>query len=227
VFIRTDSLDFTSTSSMDFSGLIWAADATANRQTLPDYARSRLKSSDLHIVDVDTGAVTVLAKAMGFATPGDFSRNVSYLPFGDNDTHHNYYPTISPVAAGGYFWIFFDSVRNYGNLGIGRQLWGTAIDIRPNGGYVTDPSHPPFYVEGQEFTTTNHRAFAALEVCRPNAEACSSGIDCCTGFCANDRCAPPPTTGCAQRDERCASTSDCCVSSDYCINGFCALVELL
>jgi hypothetical protein len=141
------------------------------------------------------------------------------------------------VAAGGYFWVFFDSLRNYGNLGIVRQLWGAAIDIRPDGNYTSDPSHPPFYLEGQEFGTDNHRAFAALEVCRPIGDVCVTGIDCCQGFCsiptdasdaeARGSCSTPPANGCANRDERCAATADCCNPSDYCINGFCAFVPLL
>jgi hypothetical protein len=34
------------------------------------------------------------------------------------------------VAAGGYFWLFFDAMRHYGSLGLQRQLWGVAIDIQ-------------------------------------------------------------------------------------------------
>lgn len=100
VFVRTDSLDFTSTSSSNFSPSTWGADADPNRRTLSDRVKAILKSSDLHIVDVDTGKVTVLAKAMGFNTPPDFAAGNTYLPFAENDTHHNYYPTVSPVAAG-------------------------------------------------------------------------------------------------------------------------------
>ncbi len=68
---------------------------------------------------------------------------------------HNYFPTVSPVAAGGYFWLFFDSMRNVGNLGLQRQLWGVAIDVLPPdefaGSYADDRSHPAFYLLGQEF----------------------------------------------------------------------------
>ena len=237
VFVRTDSLDFTATSSANLTPTRWAAEGDPNRQKLSDLARSQLKASDLHIADVATGAVTVLAKAMGFDTPADFAAERTYLPFGENDWHHNYYPTVSPVAAGGYFWVFFDSLRNYGNLGIVRQLWGTAIDIRADGRYTSDVSHPPFYVEGQEFGTDNHRAFAALEMCKPDTASCTSGVDCCGGYCmpanaassgsAGGSCSAPPPGACAQHDDRCAGASDCCDVNDACINGFCAFVPLL
>ena len=95
----------------------------------------------------------------------------------------NYFPTVSPVAAGGYFWLFFDSVRHYGNLGVQRQLWGAAIDIAADGSYAVDRSHPAFYLPGQELGTGNHRAFAALDPCKKDGDSCTSGIDCCGGFC--------------------------------------------
>jgi hypothetical protein len=40
--------------------------------------------------------------------------NGKTLPARDQDL--NYYPTVSPVAAGGYFWAFFTSRRTYGNV---------------------------------------------------------------------------------------------------------------
>jgi hypothetical protein len=107
-------------------------------------------------------------------------------------------------------------------------LWGFAIDIQPDGNYTRDPSHPPFYLPGQEFGTSsnNHRAFAALDRCRPAGAACTTGIDCCDGRCSNTTCSTPDMHTCAKLDERCAASADCCDSSEYCINGYCALVEL-
>jgi hypothetical protein len=122
------------------------------------------------------------------------------------------------VAAGGYFWLFFDSLRHYGVKGAGRQLWGVAVDIAPDGHYTADPSHPAFYLPGQEYGT---------------------GIDCCGGYCYTERaaeladpvgsCTPRMTSGCAKRDERCAHDTDCCVPAaaeppNLCIGGFCAYV---
>jgi hypothetical protein len=219
VFVRTDGPDFT-------TGLTGStvSSAVATGQQSSD---QKLAASDLHIVDVRTHTVTLMARAMGFNTPADAPNN-TYLPFGPNDIHNNYSPTVLPVALGGYFWVFFDSRRNFGNLGLQRQLWGAAIDIHPDGSYTTDPSHPPFYLPGQGFGANNHRAFAALSPCKKDGAVCTSGIDCCAGACsAANMCAPPPPNSCAKRDERCVKPADCCDQSDYCINNFCAHVELL
>jgi hypothetical protein len=198
--------------------------------------------SELQIADIESGKVTVLAKAMGYLTPEDAASGKSYLPFGAEELSHNYFPTVSPVAAGGYFWVFFDAVRHYGNQGLQRQLWGAAVDISPDGKYVTDPSHPAFYLPGQEFGTGNHRAFAALDPCKRDGDTCSTGIDCCGGFCkipegvnnefgqAVGMCSSDVPM-CAKRDERCVEDSDCCPPAgndppNVCIAGFCAFVEL-
>ena len=110
---------------------------------------------------------------------------------------------MSPVAAGGYFWVFFDAVRHYGNLGLQRQLWGAAIEIAADGNYTIDLSHPAFYLPGQEFGTGNHRAFAALDPCKKDGNSCTSGIDCCGGFCsvpeAVDRSSDEPVGTCSSR----------------------------
>lgn len=188
-------------------------------------------SSDLFILDVASGTAKILAEAMGFASDQDAASGNTYLPFGTEELHHNFYPTVSPVAAGGYFWIFFDSFRHYGNTHTGtmvRQLWGAAVDVSANGTYEADPSHPPFYLTGQEDVEGNHRAFAALEPCRADGTACTTGIDCCGGFCTNGKCnAPPaPETGpvCARTDESCANGRPCCDTSDICLGGFCGQV---
>jgi len=179
--------------------------------------------SDLFILDVASGQSRILANAMGFASEQDAASATTYLPFGAAELHQNFYPTVSPVAAGGYFWVFFDSVRHYGNLGQGRQLWGTAVEISPDGTYANDPSHPAFYLSGQEFGTGNHRAFTALDPCREGGAACTTGIDCCGGFCTNGTCGKPPPSEpqCAHTDESCASGMPCCTASDQCIGGYC------
>jgi hypothetical protein len=224
VFVRTDDFDFTGGGV----GVIGAIDPTV-----------AAPFSELSIIDVASKTVTLLANAMGYKTPEDAANKVTYLPFGEEDLHHAYYPTVSPVGAGGYFWVFFDSVRHYGGLGLQRQLWGAAIDISADGTYTRDPSHPAFYLSGQEFGTGNHRAFAALDPCRKDGDKCSSGIDCCGGFCYIDgpvelvepmgMCSPQKMM-CAKRDERCVTSADCCPPGpnelpNSCIAGFCALVR--
>jgi hypothetical protein len=198
-------------------------------------------SSDLSIVDIQSGTVTVLAQAMGYATPDDAKAGTTYLPFAAEELHHNFFPTVSPVAAGGYFWLFFDSYRHYGNLGLQRQLWAAAIDIAPDGTYAVDRSHPPFYLPGQELGTGNHRAFAALDPSKMEGDSCTSGTDCCGGYCYVEKpddefgeavgsCTSHPPTKCSHTNERCATYADCCAPTDgstanMCINGFCAVLQ--
>jgi hypothetical protein len=200
-------------------------------------------SSELYVADMKTGVATILARAMGYQTPADAAAGTTYLPFGSEELQMAYYPTESPVAAGGYFWVLFDSMRHYGNLGLQRQLWGTAVSIAPDGNYNLDLSHPAFYLPGQEFGTANHRAFAALEPCKQDGNDCTSGVDCCGGFCfvpdaqnqefvteAKGTCSSmkPPT--CARTNERCATSADCCPPeagkpANMCIAGFCAVLQ--
>jgi hypothetical protein len=125
--------------------------------------------------------------------------------------------------------MFFDSMRHVGNMGLQRQLWGVAISVAPEeefaGGYAEDRSNPGFYLPGQEFGTANHRAFAALDPCREDGEPCTTGIDCCGGFCTDGVCGRPKDR-CAETDEACTTREDCCDEDDYCINGFCGKVIL-
>ena len=173
----------------------------------------------------------------------------AYLPFAD-DPDLNFEPTILPVAAGGYYWAVFTSRRNYGNIvngdpyvGTGgapsprKKLWVAAISIAANGGEsppinaATDITHPAFYLDGQEVTAGNMRAFWALDPCLQIGTSCSTGDQCCTGFCRQTTegdgavafsCVAAPS-GCSQANEKCKATTDCCGASQgyQCVNGFC------
>jgi hypothetical protein len=181
-------------------------------------------TSDLYMLDVASGTSTLLANAVGFTSAANAASNTTYLPYGATDElHHNFYPTVSPVAAGGYFWVFFDSYRHYGNQGLQRQLWGTAVDLEADGKYTTDASHPAFYVTGQEIGTGNHRAFTALDPCHADGASCASGVDCCGGFCTNGTCGAPQPR-CSNADEACGAGHTCCDASLQCIGGFCEAV---
>ncbi|HEX6244873.1 MAG TPA: hypothetical protein VFZ61_28330, partial [Polyangiales bacterium] len=200
--------------------------------------------SELFMVDVDTKQSTLLARAMGYNTPADAAAQKTYLPHPE-DIGRAYFPTVSPVAAGGYFWVFFDAVRHYGNMGLlgvpdaQRQLWGTAIEISPNGDYSVDRSNPAFYLPGQEFGTGNHRAFTALDACKMDGDKCTSGVDCCGGFCnlgpvdefGNQSGTCASTAQCAKTDEKCKTTADCCPvqggAPNTCIGGYCAQTPIL
>jgi hypothetical protein len=180
--------------------------------------------SDLYWVDLDSGMAAPLAQANGKDASGQIT-----LPYGERDANKNYIPTVSPVAAGGYFWLFFTSKRNYGNLFVtdapemqaeAKKIWVSAIDIDAVPG--SDPSHPAFFLPGQELESGNIRAFAALEPCRDNGMTCETGIDCCCGYCIEGQCGC--REGCAMFDEKCETSADCCDPSARCIGGFCALV---
>jgi hypothetical protein len=174
----------------------------------------KLNRSDLYVVDAATPADAV---------PLDLANGSLRSA---RDQHLNYYPTVSPVAAGGYFWVFFTSRRSYGNVMVQpeldsttKKIWVAALDID---GSATDPSHPAFYLPGQELASGNIRAFATLSPCHADGASCTTGIDCCNGFCVDGKCGPP-VTGCSSFEDRCTTAADCC-NGLMCIGGFCASV---
>lgn len=173
------------------------------------------------------------------------------------DKVNNYYPTVMPVAVGGYFWMFWTAVRDYGHKLEGRdpsgapviaaleagkkRIWGAAIQPQVKAAELqdptlSDPSFPGFYIDGQS-ESGNVRAFAALNPCLQNGSSCTSGLDCCCGYCVQ---APGASSGmctcevpmCAKINEKCAKDSDCCPPEKAgdpdpaCIGGFCGFVVL-
>jgi hypothetical protein len=155
------------------------------------------------------------------------------MPAGTRDENKNYEPTIAPVASGGYFWIMFTSRRTWGNKLTGsesqtKRLWVSAIDINAQDG--VDPSHPAFYVQGQELTSGNSRGFWALDPCKQDGATCESGDECCNGFCTPKGDPPqyvcaPPSGQCANEFDVCKTDADCCEGKELqCINGKCVYV---
>jgi hypothetical protein len=207
--------------------------------------------ADIQLVDVESKQVNELRALNGFDEDGDL-----YLPGGAaQEAHLNYEPSVLPVPVGGFYWVLFTSRRTYGNtiapggtLARGDDIWGipqgddaetpsprkkiwvAAIDIDHRG--AVDPSHPAFYLPGQELESGNMRAFAALEPCKKRGKGCESGAECCDGFCRQTStddagapvltCTPPPDNACANIDEICQTPDDCCSSKALCINGRCA-----
>jgi hypothetical protein len=206
--------------------------------------------ADVRLVDVESKKVSDLPALNGYDEQGQL-----YLPGGaDQEEHLNYEPSVLPVPVGGYYWVLFTSRRTYGNniapggtLPRGDDIWGlpedgkespsprkkiwvAAIDVDHQA--ATDPSHPAFYLPGQELESGNMRAFAALEPCKKKGKACESAAECCDGFCRETsrddagqpilECVPPPDDACSNIDEPCATASDCCTSKSLCINGRCA-----
>jgi hypothetical protein len=156
-----------------------------------------------------------------------------YLPA--HDAKLSFAPTVLPEAVGGYFWVVFTSHRSYGNtlqsmdgpLGMPDEygkLWVAAFDLAPTPG--KDPSHPAFFLDGQELHSDNLRGFWVLDPCKQNGNACTSGDGCCGGYCRSQdggptQCASTPM-GCSMQYEKCTTASDCCDKTELCINGHCA-----
>jgi len=149
------------------------------------------------------------------------------------DKNRNYEPFALPVTAGGYFWVVFTSIREYGNIYAGgavrKQLWVAAIS--PNTAKGEDPSHPAFFLPNQG-ETSNERGFWALEPCRADGASCASGDECCGGFCRpadpekpelGKVCLPPNDMMCAELHERCSKATDCCdvEQGAECLGGYC------
>ena len=207
--------------------------------------------ADIHLVDVDSEQVSELPALNGYDEQGEL-----YLPGGaEQEAHLNYEPSVLPVPVGGYYWVLFTSRRTYGNtiapggsIERGDDIWGipqppdaetpsprkkiwiAAVDIDHQG--AVDPSHPAFYMPGQELESGNMRAFAALAPCKKRGKSCESAAECCDGFCRETSrddvgqpvlsCTRPPDNSCSNIDEACKKASDCCSSKSLCINDRCA-----
>src|SRR5262249_17510363 len=91
---------------------------------------------------------------------------------------------------------------------------------------AADPSHPPFYLRGQEGCGKSENAYYALDPCKQLGEDCLSGIDCCNGQCVKDSsgkyvCGTPTTGMCSEDGNACKTSADCCNSTSTCVDGFC------
>ncbi len=168
----------------------------------------------LYLIDIANSGHVELAKTNAGNVPAD--------------AEHNYEPFALPVPAGGYYWVVFTSIREYGNMFQGaqvrKQLWVAAIT--PNG--TADPSHPPFFLPNQT-ASKNERGFWALDPCKPKGASCETGDECCEGFCVTQNPGNPSSpkvcgekTGCSQVGDKCVVDTDCCASAGTkCLGGFC------
>jgi hypothetical protein len=178
-------------------------------------------------VDLATHTAVRLDALDGYTSGG----SSSYLPANDPDL--NFAPTVLPEAVGGYFWAVFTSHRSYGNTlptqdngDQNGKLWVAALDMSTTPGQ--DSSHPAFYLDGQESGADNLRGFWVLPPCQASGSGCTSGDQCCTGFCRGSSgastCVAEPVGACSNEYEKCATSSDCCqASAGYqCVGGYCA-----
>jgi hypothetical protein len=203
-----------------------------------DYSRAKYGTNqhgndDLYVVGAQAGA-TPVGLAMANNPNG-------VLP--TDSQHLNYAPTVNPIAAGGYAWVVFTSPRDYGNEMVSpqgappndatysnhKQLWVTAVDANIG---TTDPSHPPFWLPGQDQTTANMFGYWALSPCKPTMgdggpQTCQAGFECCSGFCRDTDGGMPVCVnnpgGCHQVGEKCTTTADCCNTGGtvQCVGGLC------
>ena len=211
-------------------------DATPSRPTtafptfLPDskwiaferatQARTRGAAGELYLTDT-TGANTIAL---------DNANGKFYLS--DTQAAMSYEPTFLPVAVGGYAWLVLGSERMYGNTledqnvnTRRKQLWVAAIDLNPQPG--EDPSHPAFWLPGQELTNQNMRGAWALSPCKASGGACDAGFDCCDGYCYGQPgvCHDTPLDNCSHVADKCDADADCCDGENtVCIGGFCSFV---
>jgi len=218
--VSTDPMHFLGwpTFTPDSSWLVFHTDSNA------DYATWELAKADLSIAHLASNTTATLDKLNGVLN-GQY-----YLPYGEMaEGHMNYLPTILPVAVGGYYWVVFTSRREYGNtittsdpyyatanttpgaLPWRKKLWVAALDIdnpeQPST-MAHDISHPAFYLDGQDLQTGNYRGFWALDPCQQNGISCTSGDQCCTGFCRQ----ATGDAGVAADDA--STSSDAAMSSD-------------
>jgi hypothetical protein len=186
---------------------------------------------DLYVVSAQPGATPIAL---------DNANGTNLLP--PDSQHLEYAPTVSPIVQGGYFWVVFTTPRDYGNVMVSpeqaapkdatyanhKQLWVAAVDATIG---TTDPSHPAFWLPGQDSTTANMFGYWALAPCKPTsgdagAPTCATGFECCSGFCRDMGSGPVCTAnpgGCHQLGEVCTGSSDCCNAgpSVACLAGIC------
>jgi hypothetical protein len=152
----------------------------------------------------------------------------------------NYLPSMAPTDAGGLSWVVFTSRRMYGSVAHGtpwepkatetcysggpstKKLWVAAVDSSWTPG--TDPSHPAFYLPGQELTAGNSNAYWVNSSCAAVGASCSSHDDCCggTGAAATTQCRVvsaatfPPTRQCENKSSCSAAGEECITATDCC-----------
>ncbi|MFS8069088.1 MAG: TolB family protein [Byssovorax sp.] len=190
---------------------------TYHRGHYPDSLDTRFGPGDLYVASVDQPGVEMrLGKANGDGYP---------FAAGARDLSYNYEPTFAPLNSGGFAWVVFTSRRTLGNQLTGakdvvKQLWVAAIDQNPQPGQ--DPSHPAFWVKGQDIATLNMRGFWALDPCKEVGGACGTGSECCNQNCDTGVCKVPDPNTCSMSGNHCEKSADCCDPKASCINNICS-----
>lgn len=134
----------------------WSPDSNWIALGRATQARTRGAQGELWLSAADGSSEAQLGRACGVGSLTEGQSSACYEP------------TFMPEERGGYFWLVFVSERTYGNTLIDevvstrrKQLWVTAIDADPVDG--VDPSHPSFWLPGQELDNQNMRGAWTLE----------------------------------------------------------------
>jgi hypothetical protein len=160
-----------------------------------------------------------------------------------NDYRLNYFPSVAPTQAGGYTWVIFTSRRMFGNVAYDdpwdaapgetcnsgvpptKKLWVAAVDSTWTPG--TDPSHPAFYLPGQELAAANADGDWVTSPCSGVGAACGSDDDCCnaTGPAATHECrivaTTPTLSRTCQAKSSCSNIGSACTTTAQCCSGTC------
>lgn len=161
------------------------------------------------------GGLSGTRGALFLIAPDGMSRvrldNANFGPADDaGTTDGSYRPTFSPFDSGGYFWLLFTTLHDYGNGPAGvhgqKQVWVTAITRTPDG--ATDPSEVPYYLAGQEVATILSPQWVPPP-CNSNGSSCGTSAECCSMECGPDDVCIPPVDECRGRGESCGG-GDCC-----------------
>jgi hypothetical protein len=225
-------MDFDPATQMftNYKGLASAAEFPAGQQAIayPSYSPDS-KWVSFHVGDYATGCdvqgcddfatqIGLVAMQNVDGTPPIVLKTLTDGPPNAADHNRAFEPTFNPIERGGYFWVVFTSMRDYGHRVTGtpnngkKRLWVAAIEKDPQPG--ADPSHPAFFLEGQDETTTNMRGFWALSKCIPSdaqpPPPCSAGFECCSGFCEDGACVTPQDFACVGAQGDCETDADCC-----------------
>jgi hypothetical protein len=160
---------------------------------------------------------------------------VTVTPTAVNDYQLNYLPAFSPTSTTDHFWVVFTSRRMYGNIATddpwdaepgyvcnsgvppAKKLWIAAIDKTWTS--PTDPSHPAFYLPGQELKAGNSDGFWVNAACGAVGTACSTSDDCCGGTGATPTARCDALTSMCQTIVACKPVNQACVSNGDCCNG--------
>jgi hypothetical protein len=158
-----------------------------------------------------------------------------------NDYALNYVPSANPTEAGDMTWVVFTSRRMYGNIAYDdpwdaepadvsgtryacysntpptKKLWIAALDKNMTPG--SDPSHPAFYLPGQELNAGNSHAYWVSTPCAVAGASCSTSDDCCGGSGASPMARCNGGSKVCQSIDECAPIGDACATSTDCCTG--------